>query len=92
MNAQQQKALITQIMGAIKDAVDEAGPMGAPGGHLYAAVMSFMTLEQFETIMGVLVKAKLVEKRGQCYFPVTPKVPLAKEVDEDRLGFGLDRD
>ena len=41
---------------------------GAPGGHLYAACMNIMSLDQFESLMGMLVRVGFLEKRGQCYF------------------------
>jgi len=47
-----------------------AGPLGAPGGHLYAALMSAgCTLNQFEQIMSGLVQSGDLAKRGECYFP-----------------------
>lgn len=42
--------------------------MGTPGGHLYAAVMGYMSLGQFEQLMALLVGGGYLRKRGQCYF------------------------
>lgn len=58
---------------AIGDAIIEtvalAGPLGAPGGHLYAALMAHgVSLEQFEQIMSGLCRAKTLRKQGDCYF------------------------
>jgi hypothetical protein len=51
-------------------AVIHETPDGAPGGHLYAALMSYMTLEQFEAMMAALIFSERVTKRGDCYYPV----------------------
>lgn len=53
---------------AIVEAVTSAGRDGVPGGHLYAVMMQYMTLQCFEEIMGRLVRAKLLRKCGQCYY------------------------
>ena len=50
------------------DAVKEAGDMGAPGGVMYAAVMGKLSLHQFEQIMGGLVRAGKLRKKGELYF------------------------
>lgn len=86
---EQQKAAILEIMAAIVETVKDLGPQGAPGGHLYAALMGVMRLDQFEVFMGALVKAGKLVKRGECYFLATPKTP---DVDEDRLGFGIENE
>jgi hypothetical protein len=44
-------------------------PNGAPAGPMYAALMAHMTLDQFQTLMSVLVEAKQITKRGDLYFP-----------------------
>lgn len=63
-----QDQLIRKIADAILAAVAEAGPLGAPGGHLYAALMAHgATLDQYESFMAGLVRAGLVTKRGECY-------------------------
>lgn len=64
------ETMLKQILGAVVETVREAGPTGAPGGHIYAALMHVgVTLDQYERIMAELVRAELVVKRGQCYFP-----------------------
>ena len=52
------------------DAVAEAGPQGAPGGVMYAAVMGSMSLSQFETLMATMVEVGLLRRRGELYFAV----------------------
>ena len=67
MNMQQAKLLRTIAAGFI-EACEAAGELGAPGGILYAAMMQQgCTLQQFEGITSGLVKAGMVEKRGECY-------------------------
>jgi len=42
--------------------------MGAPGGHLYAALMSAgITLAQFYQVMGSLQRLDMVTRSGECY-------------------------
>ena len=66
--AEQKRALIV-IVSAITEAIKEAGELGAPGGVLYAALMSQgCTLNQFESIMGALVRLGRITKDGECYF------------------------
>jgi len=66
---EQKQALIKMVWESIIEAVREAGSQGAPGGHLYAALMAHgFSLEQFQTIMGSLVRVGELEKRGECYF------------------------
>ena len=66
--AEQKRALI-MIVSAITEAIKAGGAMGAPGGIMYAALMAHgCTLNQFQSIMGALVNAGRVEKRGECYF------------------------
>lgn len=61
--------LLTQ---AVLETVNETMPSGAPGGPMYAAFMTKgMTLDQFESLMGGMVEAGFLEKRGQCYFITT---------------------
>jgi hypothetical protein len=62
------RALIA-VCDAIVEAIKAAGDDGAPGGVLYAALMTHgMTLSQFEYVMNALVRAKRVTRRGQLYF------------------------
>ncbi len=64
-----QKRALILIVSAITDTIKEAGEFGAPGGVMYAALMAHgCSLNQFESIMGTLVRLGKVEKRGECYF------------------------
>ena len=65
----QKTEAVKAIFDAVVESVKEAGPMGAPGGSLYAALMTYgFTLNQFEAIMDALIRIGKLEKRGQLYF------------------------
>lgn len=67
MTIQQARAL-RAIGDAIIDAVSKAGAVGAPGGHLYAALMAAgCSYDQFVQIMAGLVRAGMLSKSGECY-------------------------
>lgn len=54
---------------AIVDVVKDAGPMGAPGGLIYLALMNKgASYDTYEQIMAGICDAGLIEKRGECYF------------------------
>lgn len=66
----QEKAalVIRQIADAIVQTAKEAGPMGIPGGHVYAALMTYgLRLDQYEQIMAALVQAGKLRREGECY-------------------------
>lgn len=68
MTTEQIQAL-RAIASVITDAVRAAGILGAPGGHIYAALMaSGCTLNQYQQIMSGLVRAGVLRKSGECYF------------------------
>ena len=67
MTLEQTKAL-RNIAVLVTEAVKESGPLGAPGGHIYAALMTQgCTLHQYEQIMAGLVRAGYLRKDGDCY-------------------------
>ena len=59
-----------------------AGEMGAPGGVMYAGLMSNgYTLQDFEQITHAMRASDLIRKRGECY-TITPKgAQLNAEID-----------
>jgi len=62
---------LTGILVAIIETVKDMGDEGAPGGTLYAGLMSYgITLEIFNEIMGVLVEGGKLRKSGEVYFYV----------------------
>lgn len=66
---QRQVEALRALADSIIEAVKAAGPSGAPAGPLYAALMACgMTLDQFETIMNVLVRVGKLRKSGLLYF------------------------
>ncbi len=64
----QQATALKAIANAIIESVQESGPLGAPGGILYAALMAQgCSLHQFEQIMAGLVRGGYPSKSGECY-------------------------
>lgn len=47
----------------IADAIREVGSV--PSGELYVRVMDVLSLEQYQSIIGILTRAGLIESRGQ---------------------------
>jgi len=71
MDAAKVLQALKAIGDGIVDAVRAAGPMGCPGGTLYAALMTQgCTLQQFESIMSGLVRAGKLRKSNNLYFVV----------------------
>ena len=72
MTASKLPPTLAQILKALGDAIVEAvsvAPLGAPGGTIYAVLMTHgCTLEVFEQIMDALVASGRLERRGDLYF------------------------
>lgn len=69
MLSQSQKSeLMLRALQTLVDAVKAGGETGAPGGVMYAALMGQLTLQQFETMMRVLVSQGFLRKQGDLYF------------------------
>lgn len=68
-NQAAQNALVLVIK-TIIETIQDCGPMGAPGGHLYAGLMSHMSLDTFESVMALACKTGKITKRGQVYYAV----------------------
>jgi hypothetical protein len=65
---QEQIKLLRMVADAILASVKAAGPLGATGGIIYAALMAHgCTLHQFEQIMGGMVRAGLLTQHGHLY-------------------------
>jgi hypothetical protein len=58
------------VVGAILDAIEEAGDDGAPEGILYAALMDKMSLDSFNGIVDVLVRTGKITKKGNLLWVV----------------------
>ena len=61
------KALLAKVIEAVLSAVEAAGPAGAPGGPLYAALMTQgCTMEQYTVLMDLLSdEARFSQPDGQ---------------------------
>ncbi len=69
MNATAKARAMAAVLLGVIDAVKEAGPVGAPGGVIYAGLMAQgCSLEQSEQIMAALVGAGRLHRRGDLYF------------------------
>lgn len=60
-----------QMAAAVGEAVRDLGSV--PSGHLYARLMGTLSLEQYEVIVGALVKARLVERSNHVLTWIGPK-------------------
>ena len=82
MNDTKRNALL-KIAVLVTETVRESGPMGAPGGTIYAALMTIgISLEQYEQIMSALLATGLVRRQGECYFATS----AAKDMHNDARG------
>ena len=65
----QQREALRLVIDAILDAIRAAGPHGAPGGVLYAALMGQgCTLAQYDGLMRALIRNGQVRREGDMYF------------------------
>jgi hypothetical protein len=73
--------ILAATVNAVIDTVIQSDQtIGAPGGALYAALMTQgMSLEYFEAMMSAIVNTGKLVKRGDCYFapPSTTDVASA---------------
>jgi len=69
--------LMLRALQALVDAVKEGGSLGAPGGVMYAALMGKLTLQQFETMMRVLVSQGYLRRQGDLYHFVRDVIPAS---------------
>jgi hypothetical protein len=70
MTAQQKQAIL-QICDAVVEGIKVAGPIGIPSGHVYASLMHFgCNLSQYESLIGILVKAGKIRKQGDLLFAI----------------------
>lgn len=61
---------IAVIATAIEEAVKEAGPMGAPSGVIYAAVMATgISLDMYNAIIKAMINEKKITQKGYLLFP-----------------------
>jgi len=60
MGMNEKVSAAVRAVAAIAEAIRELGQV--PAGHLYAKLMGSMSLDQFEKIISILVKAGLVKR------------------------------
>ena len=61
MSAETTKAVLT-LVHIIGSAIREAGEIGIPSGHLYAMLMGKVTLEQYEAVVNLLKRQKIISE------------------------------
>lgn len=71
MNLDEAKAAI-EICSAVYSALLEA-PEGYPSGHLYAHLCGKMSLDGYESMIGMMSRAGMVRKDGDLLFAVAPR-------------------
>jgi hypothetical protein len=62
-----QAAALRELASMFIDAVKVAGPIGAPAGVMYAAVCDKLSLNQFNSITGGLVRAGKLRRDGDLF-------------------------
>ena len=60
----EQRQGVLQVITAVLAAIQEAGEHGIPSGHLYALLMGKMSLDTYQSIIAVLVKANKITESG----------------------------
>lgn len=60
-----------QAIAAIAELIKELGSV--PSGHLYARLMDHFTLDQYEKVIGILVRADLVSNKNHLLTWTGPK-------------------
>lgn len=68
-----QLQVIRVVADAIRDLTATSDLGGVPSGHLYAHLMGMFTLAQYQSVIDLLVRAKLVEDCGHLLVWVGPK-------------------
>ena len=63
-----QARAVRGIAAALLDTIEESGDMGAPGGLMYAALASKLSLTQFESITLPMVRRGYLRIENDCYF------------------------
>ena len=59
---------IMDVMDAFLEAIKAGGKQGVPSGHLYAMAMYAMTLEQYQSMIRIMVKSGKVIQRGDLLY------------------------
>ncbi len=67
MTEAQAKAVI-ELVAVMVETIRDAGSQGVPSGILYAAVMSMMTLEQYQQIIALMKQSGKVRESGHILY------------------------
>ncbi len=70
MTDAQKADVLVEVLATLIEAVKAGGSMGVPAGHMYAMLMSKLSLEQFEKLMNLAVKSGMVRHVNHCYYYV----------------------
>lgn len=63
--------IMRSLLDAIVEAVNDAGPLGVPAGHIYAILLAYgCPLHAYEQIIVGLVNAKRIDRRGDVLYGV----------------------
>lgn len=57
-----QEAAAWVLVGAIRDAIREAGEEGIPSGHLYAMIMDKVSLESYNSVIDLLKRTGMISE------------------------------
>ncbi len=61
---------LAEVIATLIEAVKAGGSRGVPAGHMYAMLMSKVTLEQFQKLMDMTVRTGMVRHANHCYYYV----------------------
>jgi hypothetical protein len=64
-----------EMIGAVGEAIREAGAVGIPAGHLYVMLMNDMTHAAFESMIGLLERARLISRENNLLRWIGPELP-----------------
>jgi len=63
-------AELIEVITTLVEAIKDGGLMGVPAGHMYAMLMSKLSLEQFEKLMELTIATGMVRHSNHCYYYV----------------------
>ena len=52
------------LVGLVHDTVKDAGSQGIPSGHLYSMLMGHISLDTYQTLVDLLIKAGKITESG----------------------------
>jgi len=70
-DAKQEKvSALFEFLQALVEVVKAGDSLGVPAGHMYAMLMSKMSLDQFNILMSSLVRSGKIKLSNHCYYYV----------------------